>query len=513
MGHSSDTPSPLGSGRPSLRKSIGGLGFFSLAFGSMIGVGWVTAMGGWLRDAGPGGAMIAFAAGGVLMLFIGLCYAELTAMMPVAGGEVAYAYRSSGVGASFLVGWFLAFGYLSVSAFEAISVGTVLAYLFPAVDFLPLYEVAGVPVYAGHLILAVLFTGFITGVNYVGVRWAAGLQTGLTATFLAVTLVFVAAGIFGGSGGAGQPSFSRTGFGPILGGIAAVFVTVPFWFVGFDTIPQGAEEAETSVSPRRLGALILTSIVGATLFYLLVILAVSRAAPWTEITESTLPTAEAFSGAFGSRIMVNLVLTATVLGLLTSWNGFFLAGTRVLFALGRGRIVPPWLGRSHPRFETPGNAVLLAGAVTLAGALMGRGAMLPFVDVGSFCIAVAFVGVSWSTLKLRRSEPNAARPYRIPGGRIVPSLALVGAVFVLGVMVIPGSPGMLTWPLEWVILGAFVLLGGILWNRGRGRREATTSEERRRLILGPAAGEGAPTAGAVAVDGASRSADRTPGGS
>lgn len=442
--------------------------------------------------------MIAFAAGGVLMLFIGLCYAELTAMMPVAGGEVAYAYRSSGVGASFLVGWFLAFGYLSVSAFEAISVGTVLAYLFPAVDFAPLYEVAGVPVYGGHLMLAVLFTGFITAVNYLGVRWAAGLQTGLTVAFLGATLIFVAAGIFGGSGGAGEPLFSRTGAVPILGGIAAVFVTAPFWFVGFDTIPQGAEEAEASVSPRRLGTLILTSIVGATLFYLLIIFAVARAAPWTEITGSTLPTAEAFAGAFGSRAMVNLVLAATVLGLLTSWNGFFLAGTRVLFALGRGRIVPPWLGRSHARFETPGNAVLLAGGVTLAGALMGRGAMLPFVDVGSFCIAVAFVGVSWSTLKLRRSEPDALRPYRIPGGRLVPGIALVGAVFVLGVMLVPGSPGMLTWPLEWAILGTFVLLGAVLWVKGQRRREETTSEERRRLILGASAGrEGAGEAGAV----------------
>lgn len=451
----------------------------------MIGVGWVTAMGGWLRDAGPGGAMIAFAAGGVLMLFIGLCYAELTAMMPVAGGEVAYAYRSSGTGPAFVVGWFLAFGYLSVSAFEALSVGTVLAYLFPAVDFLPLYEVAGVPVYAGHLILAVAFTGLITGVNYVGVRWASGLQTGLTVTFVAVTLVFVGAGIFFGSGGgSGQPPFSTTGLGPILGGVAAVFVTAPFWFVGFDTIPQGAEEARDSVSPRRLGALILTSIVGATLFYILIIFAVARAAPWTEITDAALPTAEAFAGAFGSRLMVNLVLAATVLGLLTSWNGFFLAGTRVLFALGRGRIVPPWLGRSHPNFGTPGNAVLLAGGVTLVGAVLGRGALLPFVNVGSFCIATAFLGVSWSAIKLRRAEPDAPRPYRIPGGLFVPVVAFLGALFILGVMLLPGSPGMLAWPLEWSILGGFVALGAVLWALGASRRRGTPSEERFRLILG-----------------------------
>lgn len=499
--------------RATLGRNIGVWGFFSLAFGSMIGVGWVTAMGGWLDAAGPAGAIIAFLVGGGLMLFIGLCYAELTPMMPVAGGEVAYAYRASGTGASFLVGWFLAFGYLSVSAFEAISVGTVVAYLFPAVDVLPLYEVAGFQTYAGHLVLAVVFTGLITLVNYLGVRWAAGLQIVLTVTFLALTLAFVSAGISGGSAANARPLFVTGGAMTVFGGIAAVFATAPFWFVGFDTIPQGAEEAEVGLPPRRLGALILTSIVGATLFYALVIFAVSRATPWTEITGARLPTADAFAGAFGSDLMVNVVLAATLVGLLTSWNGFFLAGSRVLFALGRGRIVPSWLGRAHPRFETPSNAILLAGAVTLGGALLGRGAMLSFVDVGSFCIAVAFLGVARSAIELRRREPDAPRPYVMPGGLTVPVVALVGSLFILGVMVVPGSPGMLTWPLEWIILGAFVALGGVLWVLGRERREATSEELRRHLVLGEAAPEATPpreTRGqADPVGGSTRSSDRS----
>ncbi|MCB1022373.1 MAG: amino acid permease, partial [Acidobacteria bacterium] len=74
----------------------------------MIGVGWVTALGSWLTQAGPGGAILAFAAGGAVMLLIGLCYAELTAMLPVAGGEVAYAFAAHGAGRAFVVGWFLA---------------------------------------------------------------------------------------------------------------------------------------------------------------------------------------------------------------------------------------------------------------------------------------------------------------------------------------------------------------------------------------------------------------------
>jgi amino acid transporter len=148
---------PLSNSRPALKRVIGGFGFFALAFGSMIGVGWITALGGWFEQAGPVGAIVAFAAGGTLMLVIGLCYAEVTPMLPVSGGEVAYAYKAQGTGSAFVVGWFLAFGYLSVSAFEAISVGLVLSYLVPGIDVVPLYEIAGSTVYASHPLLALVF--------------------------------------------------------------------------------------------------------------------------------------------------------------------------------------------------------------------------------------------------------------------------------------------------------------------------------------------------------------------
>lgn len=470
--------------RPELKKSIGGLGFFTLAFGSMIGIGWVTAMGGWLTQAGPVGAILGFALGGALMVFIGLCYAELTPMLPLAGGEVAYAYKASGTGKAFFFGWFLAFGYLSVSAFEAISIGLILSYMLPWIDVWPLYEVGGATVYASHLALAFLFTGFITGINYLGVRWAAGLQVLLTGAFVVVALIFIAAGLIGGELGHVEPPFAAGGPLGILGGIAAVFVTAPFWYVGFDTIAQGAEEARRDVSPRRLGTLILVSILGATVFYLVLILAVAMTGPWTAIVDGRLPTAEAFGAAFGSPLLVNLVLIAALIGLFTSWNGFFMAGSRVLFALGRGRMVPEWLGATHPRFGTPGNAILLAGIVTFLGAMLGRGAMLSFVDVGSFCIALAFFGVAHSTLRLRRSEPEMARPFRIPGGALVPRIALGGASFILAVMLIPGSGATLGWPLEWMILVGFSLLGVLFWTLGKGLRARTSESERARLVLG-----------------------------
>jgi amino acid transporter len=246
---------PLSNSRPALKRVIGGFGFFALAFGSMIGVGCITALGGWFEQAGPVGAIVAFAAGGTLMLVIGLCYAEVTPMLPVSGGEVAYAYKAQGTGSAFVVGWFLAFGYLSVSAFEAISVGLVLSYLVPGIDVVPLYEIAGSTVYASHLLLALVFTAFITAINYFGVGVASSVQVALTALFLLCAVLFVSAGVASGEFANLRPYFGDATLGAGgLAGVLAVFVTVPFWYVGFDTIPQAAEERREGSSLRRPSA-------------------------------------------------------------------------------------------------------------------------------------------------------------------------------------------------------------------------------------------------------------------
>ena len=470
--------------RPALKRAIGGFGFFALAFGSMIGVGWITALGGWFEQAGPVGAMAAFAAGGTLMLVIGLCYAEVTPMLPVSGGEVAYAYKAHGTRSAFVIGWFLAFGYLSVSAFEAVSVGLVLSYLFPAVDAVPLYEIAGSTVYASHLLLAFLFTALITAINYLGVGVASSVQITLTALFLLCAVLFITAGVANGEVGNLEPYFGDASLGAAgLGGVLAVFVTVPFWYVGFDTIPQAAEERREGSSVRRLGTYVVMAIIGSTLFYILVIVAAGMVGPWRGIVAEPLPTAAAFESAFESPGLVRLVLIAGLIGLLTSWNGFFLAGSRVLFSLGRGHVIHASFGETHTRYGTPARAVLFSGVVTFLAALLGRGAILAFVNVGSFCIALAFLGVALSLVRLRKRFPHLARPYRMPGAPALAYVAAAGSIFILGVMLIPGSPSMLAWPLEWVILGALSGAGLAFWLGGRGYREAISEDQRARLIL------------------------------
>ena len=477
------TVNPNHTERPGLRKEIGKVGFFCLAFGAMIGVGWVTAMGPWLRTAGPLGAAIAFVLGGVLLLFIGFCYAEVTAMLPVSGGEVAYAYKAFGKKHSFLVGWSLSFGYLSVSAFEAISVGKILSYLFPEIDRWPLYTINGDVIYITHLLLAFLFVSIITYVNYVGVQNSMRFQIYLTVIFLVIVSSVVALGFAKGSIDNLQPLFVGSSSPEIMAGIIGVFATVPFWLVGFDTIPQGAEEAKDTVSPRTIGILILISIVAAVLFYILLIYSTSMISSRAALQETDLYTAKAFEQAFQSKLLVNGILIAILIGLLTSWNGFFLAGSRVLFAMGRGRIIAPAFGESHGRFKTPHNAVLFCGFITLCSSLLGRGAMIAFVDVGSLCIAAAFLGVSFSYLKLKKSFPEQHRPYRAPGGVWTGYIAAAGSFLILLAITLPGSPAALKWPLEWAILFTLCVLGVILWFASRTSRAKTTTKERDYLIL------------------------------
>lgn len=470
--------------RPELKKAIGQFGFFALAFGSMIGVGWVTAVGGWLLHAGVWGTIIAFGVGGVIMLLIGLCYAEATPMLPVAGGEVAYAYLAFGTFKAFLIGWCLAFGYVSISGFEAISIGKVLGYMLPAMDRGLLYEFAGSPVYALHLLLALGFTVLITWMHYRGVASAAAFQRWLIIGFTFVCAVFIVAGITTGSwenvgpllpGGGGKAGF--------FAGLIVVLVTVPFWFVGFDTIPQAAEEAAVSVQPRQLAVLIVGSIAAATVFYVLVVISVAMVVPRHVLDGAALPAAHAFEAAFGSPLLANAVLVAAILGLLTSWNGFFMAGSRVIFALARGRIITRWLGETHPRFGTPHRAVLLTGGLTLLAPLLGRDALLSIVNAGSFFIAIAFLGVSLSIIKLRRTQPGLHRPFKLYGGIVIPILAAVGSGGILLAMLYPGSPAALAWPKEILILAVFGLCGLGLWLGAARTRRLTAESERAFLIL------------------------------
>ena len=431
----------------------------ALAFGAMVGWSWVALTGNWIDEAGSGGAMLAFAIGGVAVFLVGLTYAELASAMPKAGGEHVYSHRALGATASFICTWAILLGYVSVVAFEAVALPTVADYLVPGFSRGYLWTVAGWDVQLTWVLVGVVAALVMTGINIIGIKTAAKLQLLVTTLVLVVGIILIGGAGVGGSTENMQPFFDNG-----AKGLLGVLVMVPFMFVGFDVIPQSAEELD--IPFPEIGRMLMLSIVMAVLWYVLIIGAVSMGLPEAERAASSLPTADATAAVFGGSWAASLLVIAGIGGILTSWNAFLIGGSRALYALARAGQLPRSLGALHPRYNTPHNAVLLIGVLSILAPLFGRPALVWLVDAGGLGIVIAYAFVAWSFLVLRDREPDMPRPYRVRNGFAVGIAALVLSLGI-AVLYMPGSPAALVWPYEWAIVIAWVLLGAIMLRLAR----------------------------------------------
>jgi len=147
--------------------------YFTLAFGTMIGVGWLVLMDDWLGRGGPAGAILGFLLGAVVLLPVGYVYGQWVLRLPDAAGEAAYVAQVFPPVVSFLTGWMMLLAYFIVCPWEAVAFGKIAAYIFPALDSMPLYHIAGHPVFLPRLVLGMALTGFLTFLNYRGIRFSA----------------------------------------------------------------------------------------------------------------------------------------------------------------------------------------------------------------------------------------------------------------------------------------------------------------------------------------------------
>ena len=432
-------------------RTLGRWDVLAVAFGAMIGFGWIVLTGGFLEDAGTLGAALAFVIGGVVVALVGLTYAELVSAMPHVGGEHNYALRAMGSRPAFVTSWALVLGYVSVVAFEAVALPQTMLYLFPDMLVGRLWSVAGYDVYASWVAVGVVSAVVMTALNYVGVRPAAVFQTVAVLFLLAVGLALVVGSFVGGDTENMRPLFNGG-----MTGLIAVLVATPFLFVGFDVIPQSAEEIDMSY--RRIGQLLLVSVAMAVGWYVMIMLTVGSSLPAAELAASDLAAADGMAALWGSDVMGDVLVLGGIAGILTSWNGFLIGASRLLYALGQSGMVPAWFGRLHPRFRTPGNALLFIGALSVIAPFFGRQTLVWMVDAGGLSIIVAYVMVAVSFVVLRRREPDMSRPFRAPGGETTGVLAAVLSLG-LGVLFLPGMPAALIWPYEWLILAAWWGLG------------------------------------------------------
>ena len=432
-----------------LARKLRVVDYFTLGWGTMVGVGWLVVMDDWLLRGGVLGAILGFAIGGALLLPIGYVYGQLVMAMPDAGGEVAYTAKVFPRSVSFATGWMMILSYFIVCPWEAVAVGRIAGYIFPPLDSMELYRIAGRPIYLPHVIIGIGLTALLTVLNYRGVRLSATFQNWTAFGTLALFVVFVIFGVSKGSPRNFPPLFTHSGFVSVL----LVLQIVPYFMTGYESVAKAAEEASPEFRTGGFLTAIWMAIIVGILFYTIVIAATSYAAPWKELTNQKFMTAVAFERAVGSRWIVSVILAAALLSLFKVFNGNLLAASRLLFAMGRRRLVDARVGTVHPRNQTPSVAVTCVGLATAACMFLGDAILVPITEVGSVASAAGWLAA-------------CAAYYRMgpaPGRRFVAAIGVLVALLMILMKVFPGIPGHFT-GYEWLALAIWSSLGlGLGW--------------------------------------------------
>ena len=430
--------------RPQLHTILRPLHVGALALGCIIGFGCFVLPGDFLAAAGPLGATLGVLVGGLGMLVIARSYGVMVRVLPVAGAEFAYAYHACGRHHAYACGWLLALGYLSIVPLNATALGVLVGFLAP--DFFTqgyLYSVAGSEVHLGEVLLSITAIIGVGVCHLRGVRGVGRAQVVLTALLVGGVLVIGFGTLFSteASSDNWQPLFA-SGRSP-LSAVLAIVAISPWLYVGFDTLPQAAEEFD--FSPRQGLGLMTGAILAGALMYVVVILATAAITPWEALVATGPPwatgtTVSASLGPLGLAALTVAVVTAVTTGI----NGFYMATSRLLFSMGRARLLPLWFARLHPTRGTPTNAILFTGAVSLVAPWLGREVIVWVVDMSAVGTACGYGYTCIAAYAVTRSG------YAVAG-------VVLSAGFIT-LLCVPGMPAFMATP-SWVALAAWVALG------------------------------------------------------
>src|SRR5246500_5707255 len=248
---------------PTLARKLRINDYFTLAFGTMVGGGWLVLMDDWLGRGGPVGAALGFAHGGLLLLHVRYVYGKWIQRLPDAASEAAYTAQVFPPIVSFFTGWIMLLAYFIVCPWEAVAVGKLAGYLIPSLNSFEIYRIAGEPVFLPRLLLGIVMTLFLAALNYRGIRASATFQGFATTTVLVFFAIVAIAGALHGS-----PSNFRPGFsGAPLISMLLVLQIVPYFMTGFESVPKAAEEAHKEFRPQDFSrAIVLALFVGAAFY-------------------------------------------------------------------------------------------------------------------------------------------------------------------------------------------------------------------------------------------------------
>ena len=455
-----------------MKKELTLFNFFTIGFGAIIGTGWVLLVGDWMvLGGGPFPAMIAFAIGALFLVPIGMCFGELTAAIPISGGIIEYVERTFGRKLGFLTGWMLLLGNAPLCPWEAIAISKLLADRFSQFEALSwltsvkLYSIMGADVYLWPTVISLCFAVLVIYLNFHGASAAAKLSSFLTKALLTGMILAMVISFATGSPSNAGPIFSQvsgaaggkaTEATSLLGGIMAVLVMTPFFYAGFDTIPQQAEEASEGLDWKKFGLVPAIALLASGVFYLICIYAFGSIIDWHEFVKASVP-ALAVLQKINIFFYIAMLIIAT-LGPLGPMNAFFGASTRLMLALGRKEMLPASFAELDPASGTPKKANIVLAVLTLIGPFLGGNMLLPLTAVASLGFIFACTMAGFACLKLRKTEPGLNRPYKVNGGKAGILAAIAAGLIIILLMVVPMSPAALK-PVERVITIGWIVVG------------------------------------------------------
>ncbi len=442
-----------------LKESMSARDIWCLALGAMIGFGCFVLPGNsFLPEAGPLGTALGISIGACMVMIISVSFSYLVRQMPHSGGSFLYAAAIFGKDHGFILGWFLILTYWALVPLNATALGLIGRNLFPGIlQKGYLYTIAGFDVYLGEIVIAHIFLIGITIVNLCGGKSAGWTQSAITFSLLgSVALVAIGVIASGLSLNNLKPAFPE-GIGAFQA-IFAVTAMTPWAFIGFDCIPQAAEEF--NFPSRRAMNIMLTAIAIAALLYITVNTATAIVRPWPSILNEDWATGTAVRDVLGN-VGLFFVGIAMLSAVLSGMNAFLLSASRLLYAMSNVDAIPAWFGKVNTRTGVPRNALIFLGILSLAAPFLGRQVINWVVDMTS-------VGASFSFLYACAAATKLAHRKGEKCWIIVGTIGLIVSVFFLCLLLIPGAPGFLSAPsLIALIVWAAVGIGLYIKTRKR----------------------------------------------
>ena len=424
---------------------------WGLALGAIIGWGCFVLPGtAFLPKAGPAGTAAGMLIGALMIIVIAVSYGFLINNFPLSGGEFIYTKNAIGKRNAFVCGWAMILAYWSLIPLNATALALISRYLFPGIIQQGLlYQIAGWDVYAGEVVLASAAIVIMALINIRGIKQAAWMQTAIALTLVGCILI-VSFLVFSMSDWSnltpGFPDGRRW-----WKGVFSIVAMAPWAFIGFDCIPQSAEEY--NFSHKKSTFIMISAILVAAILYIAVCAVTAVGVePWQELLagKNSWPTGYVVRNTIGLAGIIVLGI-AMFCAVVSGMNAFYISTSRLMYAMAKEGSLPKWFERVSPRYGTPTHAILFTMAMSLFAPWFGREILLWIVDMTSVGAAIVFAYTTASAAIIGKRQGRVK--YMTFG-----IIGCIFSIFFLSLLIIPGMPGYLSFQsrvvlLVWIAIG------------------------------------------------------------